>query len=142
MNRDWQAASDDDLALDLGGLLREIGRALRWLLPLTLIVTAAVIAALLFVAPKYKGEARILIESADSNFPGGARGIEEERALLDNEGVASQVQLLMSSDLARRVSQKLGLAAVSEFDAGTGGSVSGSLMNMLGFGSRPSESSG
>lgn len=135
MQAERQTFPDDDMALDLGGLLRLIGRALGWLLPLTLFVAAAVFIGLQFVAPKYKAEARILIESTDNKFPGAARGVEEERALLDSEGVASQVQLLMSTDLARRVAQKLNLEAIPEFEATGGGSLLKSLFAMAGLGS-------
>lgn len=133
MNADRQTHPEDDMALDLGGLLRAIGRALGWLLPLTLLVAAAVFIGLQFVAPKYKSEARVLIESTDNKFPGASRGIEEERALLDAEGVASQVQLLMSADLARRVASKLNLAAIPEFDARGDGSLIGDLLTAIGL---------
>ncbi|WP_434052451.1 MAG: exopolysaccharide transport family protein [Roseibium sp.] len=139
MNADRQTHPEDDMALDLGGLLRAIGRALGWLLPLTLLVAAAVFVGLQFVAPKYKSEARVLIESTDNKFPGASRGIEEERALLDAEGVASQVQLLMSADLARRVASKLNLAAIPEFDARGDGSLVGDLLTAIGL---KSDSSG
>ena len=131
MNAARQTHSEDDLALDLAGLLRAVGRSLRWLVPLTLSVAIVVFLGLQFVAPKYMGEARILIESTDNKFPGATRGVEEERALLDNEGVASQVQLLMSTDLARRVANKLDLAAVPEFDAHGGGSLLKSLFSVV-----------
>jgi succinoglycan biosynthesis transport protein ExoP len=132
MNSERQTYSEDDMALDLGGLLRTIGRALGWLLPLTLFVAAAVFMGLQLVAPKYLGEARILIESTD-NLPGASRGQEEERALLDSEGVASQVQLLMSADLARRVAGKLNLAAIPEFDARGGGNPLSWLFSAVGL---------
>ena len=134
MNAERQTHPDDDLALDLGGVLRAIGRSLRWLLPLTLIVAVVVFLALQLVAPKYMGEARILIESTDNKFPGASRDVEEQRALLDSEGVASQVQLLMSTDLARRVAQKLNLASIPEFDAQGGGSLLKSLLSVVGVG--------
>lgn len=134
MNAERQTLSDDDMALDLGGLLRAIGRSLRWLLPLTLSVTIVVFLGLQFVAPKYKGEARILIESTDNKFPGASRDVEEQRALLDSEGVASQVQLLMSTDLARRVAKKLDLASIPEFDAQGNGSLLKSLFSIVGVG--------
>ncbi|WFE88152.1 GumC family protein [Roseibium porphyridii] len=134
MNAERQTLPDDDMALDLGGLLRAIGRSLSWLVPLTLIVAAAVFLGLQFVAPKYKGEARIIIESTDNNFPGAARGAEEERALLDAEGVASQAQLLMSADLARRVASKLNLAAIPEFEAQRSGGLVKGLLSMIGLG--------
>lgn len=133
MNAERQTYPDDDMALDLGGLLRAIGRSLGWLLPLTLIVAAAVFVGLQFVAPKYKSEASVKIEITDTTFPGASRGVEEERAVLDQEGVASQVQLLLSADLARRVSQKLDLAAIPEFDAKGSGSFIGNLLTSIGL---------
>ncbi|WP_428687914.1 Wzz/FepE/Etk N-terminal domain-containing protein [Roseibium sp.] len=138
MNAERQTHPDDDMALDLGGLLRTIGRSLAWLVPLSLIVAALVFLGLQFVAPKYKSEARIIIESTDNKFPGAARGAEEERALLDSEGVASQVQLLKSADLARRVAQKLNLAAISEFGA-DGGSLVGGLLSIVGLGNNTAD---
>ncbi|MEE4012552.1 exopolysaccharide transport family protein [Roseibium sp. FZY0029] len=133
MNAERQTHSEDDMALDLGGLLRTIARSLGWLLPLTLFVTVAVFLGLQFVAPKYKGEARLIIESTD-NLPGASRGQEEERALLDSEGVVSQVQLLKSADLARRVASKLNLAAIPEFDANDDGSLVNLLLSLVGLG--------
>ncbi|QDG78157.1 exopolysaccharide transport family protein [Labrenzia sp. PHM005] len=133
MDSGRQTLSDDDMALDLGGLFRALGRAMGWLLPLTLIVAFGVFFALQFVAPKYKGEARILIESTDINIPGGNRGVEGERALLDSEGVASQIQLLMATDLARKVARKMDLAAVPEFGARGGQSLVGKLLSVAGF---------
>ena len=132
MNAERQTHSDDDMALDLGGLLRTIARSLGWLLPLTLFVALAVFFGLQLVAPKYKGEARILIESTD-NLPGASRGEDQERALLDSEGVVSQVQLLKSSDLARRVASKLNLAAIPEFDANGGSGLMDSLFSLVGL---------
>ena len=67
MNAERQTHSEDDMALDLGGLLRTIGRSLGWLVPLTLFVTVVVFLGLQFVAPKYKGEARLIIESMDAD---------------------------------------------------------------------------
>ncbi|KND21387.1 succinoglycan transporter [Pannonibacter phragmitetus] len=127
-----------DMALDLGGLLRAIARSLRWLLPLTLIVAALVFAGLQFVPEKFKGEARVLIESADALFPGAARGAEDERALLDSQGVASQVQLLTSVDLARRVAQRMNLASVPEFKAETQAGTLQQLMISIGLSPSPS----
>lgn len=127
-----------DMALDLGGLLRAIARSFRWLLPLALVVAALVFVGLQFVPEKFKGEARVLIETADALFPGVARGAEDERALLDSQGVASQVQLLNSVDLARRVAQRMNLMTVPEFKAET---EAGTLQQLLiGIGLSPSPS--
>lgn len=137
MDSGRQTFSDDDMALDLAGLLRALGRAMSWLIPLTLIVTVCVFFALQMVAPKYKGEARLLIENTDINVPGGSKGVEGERALLDAEGVASQIQLLMAPDLARKVARKMDLAAIPEFGARGGQSLVGKLLSMAGINRSP-----
>ncbi|WP_153769533.1 exopolysaccharide transport family protein [Labrenzia sp. CE80] len=137
MSSTRNAVQDDDMALDLAGLLRAIGSALRWLLPLVFVVAASVFLVLQFVPSKYKGEARVLIESKDSDYPGTTRGVEEERAVLDNEGVASQVQLLKSADLARRVAKRLDLASIAEFEADNGSGIVSDALVMLGISRDP-----
>ncbi len=137
MSSPRSAIHDDDMALDLVGLLRALGAAMRWLVPLVVAVTVATFLALQFVPAKYKGEARVLIESKDGDYPGATRGVEEERALLDSEGVASQVQLLMSADLARRVAKRLELAAIPEFKAGGGDSLVNDALVLLGIARDP-----
>jgi uncharacterized protein involved in exopolysaccharide biosynthesis len=127
-----------DMALDLGGLLRAIARSFRWLLPLVAVVAALVFIGLQFVPEKFKGEARVLIETADALFPGVARGAEDERALLDSQGVASQVQLLNSVDLARRVAQRMNLMSVPEFKAETEAGTLQQLLISIGLSPSPS----
>ncbi len=141
MNTTNSAAPADDMALDLSRLLKAIGVSMKWLLPLVLVVAGCTFIALGFVPSKYRGEAKVLIESTDARFPGTTRGVEEERALLDTEGVASQVQLLMSADLARRVAKRLELASVPEFEAARSGSLLSDALAMLGLSKGSSRSS-
>jgi uncharacterized protein involved in exopolysaccharide biosynthesis len=81
-------------------------------------VLAAVlsITAVNLVTPRYKSEARILIDGRENVFlrPNGERN--EERNALDAEAVTSQVQLLLSRDLAREIIRKNKLAERPEFD--------------------------
>lgn len=133
--------SSDDMALDLSRLLQAIGSALKWLLPLVVVVAGIFFLALQFVPSKYKSQGKVLIESTDARFPGAARGVEEQRAVLDTEGVASQVQLLTSADLARRVAKTLDLASVPEFGAAEGGSLIDETLAMLGIGKDMSQAS-
>ncbi len=135
MSSDRGAASATDMALDLKGLLKSIGRSMSWLLPLVVVVAVSVCVMLLLSPKKYRGTARVLIESTDYGLPGRARGAEEERAMLDMQGVASQVQLLMSADLAQRVSERLELAAIPEFKAAGSGGVFNGILSMVGLGS-------
>lgn len=141
MNATRPPVSSDDMALDLSRLIQAIGGALRWLLPLVLIVGGVFFLALQLVPSKYKGEAKVLIESTDGKFPGATRGVEEERALLDAEGISSQVQLLMSADLGRRVAKRLDLAAVPEFRDAIAGSALDDLFSLIGLSSDMSRSS-
>ena len=108
-------------AFESGDLdLRALGQALlrnkSWIIIPTLVAAVLSIAAVNLVTPRYKSEARILIDGRENVFlrPNGERN--EERTALDAEAVTSQVQLLLSRDLAREVIKKNKLAERPEFD--------------------------
>ena len=88
--------------------------------------------------PRYKSEARILIDGRENIFlrPSGERN--EERTALDAEAVTSQVQLLLSRDLAREIIKKNKLAERPEFDPVLQGiSPVKSLLALFGIGRDP-----
>ena len=96
------------------------------------------IAAVNLVTPRYKSEARILIDGRENVFlrPNGERN--EERTALDPEAVTSQVQLLLSRDLAREIIKKNKLAERPEFDPVLRGlSPLKSLLALFGIGRDP-----
>lgn len=100
--------------------LRQIGRTL-WQKKARVIVPTAIVAILSILAvnavtPRYKSETRILIDGRENIFlrPSGER--LEERTTLDSEAVTSQVQMLLSRDLARRVIAENKLNTLPEFD--------------------------
>ena len=106
-----------------GGLdIRALGRALwarRWwvLAPaLAVAVLASIVVNLM--TPRYKSEARILIEGRENVFlhPEAEKPGERDRALVDQEAVTSQVRLALSRDLARQVIRQLKLGERPEFD--------------------------
>jgi len=107
-----------------------------------LVPTAAVfvlsMAAVNVVTPRYKSEARILIDGRENIFlrPTGERG--EDRSALDDAAVTSQVQLLLSRDLAIEVIRKNHLDKLPEFDPVLNGiSPLKSLLSLLGIGRDP-----
>src|SRR6201994_256674 len=102
--------------LDLGAIGYALMRKKRWIIVPTLLALGLSIAAVNFVTPRYKSEARILIDGRENIFlrPNGER--TEERNALDPEAVTSQVQLLLSRDLAREIIKKNNLAELPEFD--------------------------
>ena len=113
---DKPAAASESGDLELRALGQALLRHKNWIIVPTLVAAALSIAAVNLVTPRYKSEARILIDGRENIFlrPNGERN--EERTALDAEAVTSQVQLLLSRDLAREVIKKNKLAERPEFD--------------------------
>jgi polysaccharide biosynthesis transport protein len=102
--------------LDLRALGQTLMRKRGLIIAPTMLAAVIAIMAVNLVTPRYKSEARILIDGRENVFlrPNGERN--EERAALDAEAVTSQVQLLLSRDLAREIIRKNKLAERPEFD--------------------------
>jgi len=122
--------------------LRVLGRALaskkNWIIIPTAIAAVLSIAAVNLVTPRYKSEARILVDGRENVFlrPNAERS--EERSALDTEAVTSQVQLLLSRDLAREIIKKNRLAELPEFDPVLQGLLPlKSLLALVGIGRDP-----
>ncbi len=104
------ATSVDDVTIDLGALLRALWRARLWIVPLVVATAVASFVGLSFLPPTYKSDARLVVDPRELPIGGTVdRTTELERAALDEQGVGSQVQLITSRDIARRVleTQKL-----------------------------------
>jgi succinoglycan biosynthesis transport protein ExoP len=110
------AAAEPAGDLDLRSLGQALARRRGWIIIPTVLVAVAATAAVNLVTPRYKSEARILVDGHENVFlrPNGERN--EERAALDAEAVTSQVQLVLSRDLASEVIRKNKLAERAEFD--------------------------
>ena len=124
--------------LDLHALGQALARKRAWIIIPTVIAAILSIAAVNLVTPRYKSEARILIDGRENVFlrPNGERA--EERTALDAEAVTSQVQLLLSRDLARQIIKKNKLAELPEFDPVLRGiSPVKSLLALFGIGRDP-----
>jgi succinoglycan biosynthesis transport protein ExoP len=124
--------------LDLRAIGQTLMRNRRWIIVPTLIAALLSIAAVNLVTPRYKSEARILFDGRENVFlrPNGERN--EERTALDAEAVTSQVQLLLSRDLAREIIKKNKLAERPEFDLVLQGfSPLKSLLALFGIGRDP-----
>jgi len=124
--------------LDLHVLRRALARKRSWIIVPTVFAFALSLAAVNVVTPRYKSEARILIDNRENAFlrPNGERDLE--RTSLDAEAVTSQVQLLLSRDLARDIIKKNKLAERPEFDPVLRGfSPLKSLLALFGIGRDP-----
>jgi uncharacterized protein involved in exopolysaccharide biosynthesis/Mrp family chromosome partitioning ATPase len=124
--------------LDFGALGQALVRKRGWIIIPTVLAAVLSITAVNLVTPRYKSEARILVDGRENVFlrPNGERN--EERTSLDAEAVTSQVQLLLSRDLAREIIKKNKLAERPEFDPVLQGmSPLKSLLALFGIGRDP-----
>ena len=124
--------------LDLRALGHALARKRSWIIVPTLLAAAISVTAVNLITPRYKSEARILVDGRENVFlrPNGERN--EERTSLDAEAVTSQVQLLLSRDLAREIIRKNKLAERPEFDPVLQGlSPVKSLLALFGIGRDP-----
>lgn len=129
--------------LDLSALWAAIKRRKYWILGPSLAVLGLSFVAVNLVTPRYTGEARILLENRDSFYtrPGQSPG-EGSGQIFDAEAVQSQVQVIMSRDLAREAIKRIGLVGNPEFDSGAGtlGAIK-KLGVLLGLGGHPADRS-
>jgi polysaccharide biosynthesis transport protein len=124
--------------IDMRALGQALARRRTWIILPTVLAAVLSVAAVNLVTPRYKSEARILIDGRENVFlrPSGER--TEERNALDPEAVTSQVQLLLSRDLAREIIKKNKLAERPEFDPVLQGlSPAKSLLALFGIGRDP-----
>ncbi len=124
--------------IDLRALGDALSRKRGWIIVPTVLALVLSLAVVNLITPRYKSEARILIDGRENVFlrPNGERN--EERTALDAEAVTSQVQLVLSRDLAREIIKKNKLAERPEFDPVLGGmSPVKSLLALFGIGRDP-----
>lgn len=131
-------AASESGDLDLHALGGALMRKRSLIIVPTVLVLVASLAAVNMITPRFKSEARILIDGRENVFlrPSGERN--DERNPLDAEAVTSQVQLVQSRDLAREIIKKNKLAERPEFDPVLQGfSPLKSLLALIGIGRDP-----
>lgn len=101
-----------DVDVDLGRLFGSLLRNWLRILAATLAVTAAVFLLTTMAEPHFRAETRILIENRQSVYarPTNTTTESGEGPLLDEAAIASQVELIGSTDILREVARKLNLA--------------------------------
>ena len=115
--------SDTDLALahdaelDWSGIVRVLWYYRWWMIGSTLTVAVLTLVVINLLPPRFRSEARVLIEGHENVFlRPEAEKIDRGPEVVDDEGVTGQVQLALSRDLARDVASKLKLGDRPEFD--------------------------
>src|SRR5689334_3583561 len=107
-----------DEEMNLGAIARAIWRRKSSIIGPTLVITAAAFIAVNLMTPRFKSEARVLVEGRENIFlrPEADKALVD-RGSIDAETVTSQVQLILSRDLAREVIKDLNLTESPEFNA-------------------------
>jgi len=126
--------------LDLTALGRALWRKRRWIVIPTIVAAFVAFAVVNVITPRYRSEARVLIENRETSYsrPENDRN-DRDRTLLDAEAVQSQVQIFQSRDLARKVARDLKLAEDKEFNSESAAhQIMSALTSLVGFTREPS----
>lgn len=105
----------DDVDVDLGHLLGSLKRKWWLVLGVSLAVGAGVFVLSISATPLYRAETRVLIETRESIFTRPDGSAAAEVGALDTESVASQVEVIGSSQLLLDVARQLDLVSLEEF---------------------------
>jgi len=105
-----------DAQLDLPALGAALWRQKWTILRPTILVALIALGVVQLLTPRYLSEARVIIEGRDNIFLRPDADKDVDRNVVDEQAVTSQVQLLLSRDLARDVIAKLKLYQLPEFD--------------------------
>ena len=107
-----------DGELSLGVVAHALWRKKGSIIGSMLLMVAAAIITVNVLTPRYKSEARILIEGRENVFlRPEAEKASLDRGSIDQEMLTSQVQLVLSRELAREVITQLKLTEIPEFNA-------------------------
>ena len=130
------APVDDEV--NLGTIGRALWHNKRSIIGPALIMAAAAFIGVNSMTPRYKSEARVLVESRENIFlrPEAEKALTD-RSGVDQETVTSQVQLVLSRDLARAVIKQLNLTRLPEFNAALKGFSPLSLLQYIGLAKDP-----
>lgn len=109
MTRNQRTAGADG-EIDIGYIAVALWKAKYKLLLSALVVGVIMLGIMQLVDRKYRASAQVLVAASDNVFtrPGDERGRSNEQTIIDEAGVKSQVQMLGSIDLLRRVVAKIG----------------------------------
>jgi exopolysaccharide transport family protein len=131
------AAADVDV--DLRQLFASLARNWLRILVVALVVTGLAFALTWLATPHYRAETRLLIETRESVYtrPDGTN--DNDKPILDEEGVTSQVEVISSTDILKQVAQKLNLSRLPEFDETADMPVLSRLLVIAGLKGDPNE---
>src|SRR5665213_3509785 len=122
---------------DMLGLGRALWRSKGRIIAFTLIAAAAAFTVVNAMTPRYRSEARLLLEARQNVFLRADADKNTPANTIDPEAVTSQIQVVLSRDLAREIIKKEMLTGKSEFDPAVNGSPWRALLTLVGISRDP-----
>jgi uncharacterized protein involved in exopolysaccharide biosynthesis len=112
------ASDDPGVMTDMNafGVVGALWRNKTWIIGPVLFAAIASLAFVFLATPRYNSTAQILIERQETSFTRPERETTDVNVQLDKEAIASEVQVIMSVDIARRVIAEQGLDKLAEFN--------------------------
>ncbi|CDX17188.1 Exopolysaccharide transport protein family [Mesorhizobium plurifarium] len=129
------AAADVDV--DLRQLFASLARNWLRIVLVTLAVTGLAFALAWLATPYYKATAKLEIGSRESEYTRPPGTNDDEKPILDEQGVATQVQIISSPDILKQVAAKFSLDKLPEFDETLKMSALGRMLVLVGLKSDP-----
>jgi len=118
----------------VGSVASALWRRKFWIIVPTLFALLASLAVVNILTPRYTGEARVLLENRETFYSRADRDTGLNSSAIDPEAVASQVQNVMSKDLALKIIREMELHKRAEYDPVQKGlGISGQILVMLGL---------
>ncbi|CDX11215.1 Exopolysaccharide transport protein family [Mesorhizobium sp. ORS 3324] len=108
------AAADVDV--DLRQLFASLARNWLRIVLVTLVVTGLAFAFAWLATPQYKAVAKLEIGPRESVFTRPAGSTNDDKPATDEEAVATEVQIISSPDILKKVASELDLEKLPEFD--------------------------
>ncbi len=125
--------------LDMQGLGRLLWEKNKTIIGVTLIAAAAAFVVVNSITPRFRSESRLLLEARENVFLRADADKIIDRTNIDAEAVTSQVQVILSRDLAREVIRKEKLTENPEFESDGSISPLRLIMAAVGLGRSPNE---
>ena len=127
-----------DPSVDLGGMFGGLWRAKWWLIIVPVLATVAAFLILQTVEPRYRAQTDLYFKGGDDVLSSGAGEAAQATArALDEQGIASQVEILKSRRIARAIIERFDLLGRPEFNPKDDWSPIGGLKELLGVERRP-----
>src|SRR4029077_14594741 len=92
----------NDVDVDLRSLFGSLARKWPRILTVALLVTAAAYGATWLMTPLYRAETKVLIETQESSYTRADVGTNDDKPMLDEEGVTSQIELINSTNTLKQ----------------------------------------